>query len=53
VVDQKKAVKWARNGWSRAHTVIDDPTASERDKELAQALALIAYAVMELGGANG
>jgi hypothetical protein len=53
MVDQKKAVTWARAGWSRPNNVIDDPTASKREKELAQALAEIAYAVVELGGGNG
>jgi hypothetical protein len=52
VVDQQKAVSWARTGWSRANTVIDDPNASQREKELAQALAEIAYAIVELGGGN-
>jgi hypothetical protein len=52
VVDQDKAVSWARAGWARANTVKDDPAASRREKELAQALAEIAYAVVELGGGN-
>jgi hypothetical protein len=52
VVNQDKAVNWARAGWARANTVKDDPAASRQEKELAQALAEIAYAVVELGGGN-
>lgn len=52
MVDQQKAVSRARKGWVRANTVIDDPTASQQEKELAHALAEIAYAVVEPGGGN-
>ena len=50
--DKQKAVSWARSGWAKAIKVIDDPAASAQEKELAQALAEIAYAVVELGGGN-
>ena len=51
MVDRRKnaAVGWARAGWARANKVRDDPAASEREKELAEALGEIAHAVVELG----
>lgn len=51
-MDNQKAASWARNGWSRANRIIDDPAATPNEKERAQALAEVAYAVVELSGGN-
>lgn len=48
----EKAVTWARSGWSKANTVKDSSTASPHEKELAQAIAEIGYAIVELAGGN-
>lgn len=51
-MDKERALIWVRSGWSKANTVLDDPTATANEKQLAQALAEVAYAVVELADGN-
>ncbi|BDB58943.1 MULTISPECIES: hypothetical protein [Rhodococcus] len=51
-MDAQKAAGWARNGWARANKVLEDPSATPNEKELAQAITEVAYAVVELAGGN-
>lgn len=51
-MDKQKALTWARSGWSKANAVLDDPTATANEKQLAQSLAEVAYAVVELADGN-
>lgn len=51
-MEKSRVLTYARHGWSLANTVIDDPRSSKREKELAQALVSVAYAVVELAGGN-
>lgn len=51
-MDKATALSWARAGWAKANTILDDPTATANEKQLAQALAEVAYAVVELADGN-